>query len=255
MQLSAHRVSHRYASVPVLEDVSFRVDTGEILAVVGPSGSGKSTLLRILGGLEKPSAGGVTVSGDAPAGSLNPITFVFQDFALLPWRSVAQNVALPLWARGMSDVEQARIVGDVLARTGLSEFADAFPKQLSGGMKQRVAIARALAVRPAVMLLDEPLSALDAQTRELLLDDLLALSARERFAAVYVTHNLSEAVRLGARILVLSRRPGRVRMVVDVPVPLGERRADHPVLLTIQQQLWELLRNEARDADRELAHA
>lgn len=254
MQLSAHQVTHRYGPLSALENVSLRVGTGEILAVVGPSGSGKSTLLRILGGLEKPTEGIVTVSGDEPAGSLNLITFVFQDFALLPWRSVAQNVALPLWARGIVGAEQARIVDDALARTSLSEFANAFPRQLSGGMKQRVAIARALAVRPAVMLLDEPLSALDAQTRELLLEDLLALSARERFAAVYVTHNLSEAVRLGARILVLSRRPGRVRMVIDVPVPLAERRADHPVLLGIQQQLWEILRNEARDADRELAH-
>ncbi len=254
MYLSANHVFHHYGSLPVLEDVSLRVEPGEIVAIVGPSGSGKSTLLRMLGGLERPDAGNILLGGDAPADTLNPITFVFQDFALLPWRSVAGNVALPLEAKAVSASKRAEIIADVLSRTGLSDFADAFPKQLSGGMKQRVAIARALAMRPAILLMDEPLSALDAQTRELLLDDLVRLVETERFAGVYVTHNLAEAVRLGTRIMVLSRRPGRVRQVIPIDIPLPERRADHPEMIRIQQELWTLLRDEAREAEREVAH-
>jgi NitT/TauT family transport system ATP-binding protein len=144
--------------------------------------------------------------------------------------------------------DHATRVADVLARTRLSEFADALPRQLSGGMKQRVAIARALAVDPEVMLMDEPLSALDAQTRELLMDDLVRLWERERFTAVYVTHNLAEAVRLDHRIVVLSRRPGRIREVVEIDAPLVGRGA----MEEIQARLWDLMRDEARAADAEL---
>ncbi len=151
--------------------------------------------------------------------------------------------------------EREEIVADVLERTRLSDFRRAWPRQLSGGMKQRVAIARALAVRPAAMLMDEPLSALDAQTRELLMDDLVGLWARERFTAVYVTHNLAEAVRLGHRIVVLSRRPGRVREVVEVDAPLEGREPGDPRLEAMQRDLWAMLRDEAEAADRELADA
>ena len=251
MHLAAAGISHRYGGLTVLEDISFRVESGEVLAVVGPSGSGKSTLLRILGGLERPGAGQALTGGDAPQGCLNPVTYIFQDFALLPWRSAAQNIALPLEARGLSQAEQRTIIADVLARTGLADFASAYPKQLSGGMKQRVGIARALAVKPAILLMDEPLSALDAQTRELLLDDLVQLALNETFTGVYVTHNLSESARIASRIAVLSRRPGRLRAIIDVPVPLREREAGMPELVKIEQQLWDMLRDEARAADRE----
>ncbi|MCB1813061.1 MAG: ABC transporter ATP-binding protein, partial [Candidatus Competibacteraceae bacterium] len=194
-------------------DISLDIPAGQIVCLVGPSGCGKSTLLRFIGGLERPDAGTVLQIGEPPAQSLNPLTFVFQHFALLPWRSVAGNISLVLEDHGMRGAEAKKIIADVLARTRLSDFANALPKQLSGGMKQRVALARALAVNPAVMLLDEPLSALDSQTRELLMDDLVALWTRTPFTAVYVTHNLHEAVRLGHRIVVLSRRPGRIREV------------------------------------------
>src|SRR5581483_3068769 len=149
--------------------------------------------------------------------------YIFQDFALLPWRTVEGNVRLVLEDHGIGAAATREIVDDVLARTGLSDFRAAWPRQLSGGMKQRVAIARALSVRPAVMLMDEPLSSLDAQTRELLMDDLVELWARERFSACYVTHNLAEAVRLGHRIIVLSRRPGRIREEITIDIPLAER--------------------------------
>ncbi|MCE1236261.1 MAG: ABC transporter ATP-binding protein [Hyphomicrobiales bacterium] len=252
MDLLIENVGHSYGSVEVLRDVSLEIPRGEIVCLVGPSGCGKSTLLRFLGGLEQPSAGRVWLVGDPPADSLNPLTFVFQHFALLPWRTVEGNVRLVLEDHRLGHRETEEIVADVLARTRLSDFRKALPRQLSGGMKQRVAIARALAVRPAVMLLDEPLSALDSQTRELLLDDLVGLWTRQPFTAVYVTHNLAEAVRLGHRIVVLSRRPGRIRAVVSIDTPLAERRLGDPLLDARQQELWELMRDEAMAADREL---
>tara|TARA_R110002020_G_scaffold98736_4_gene234795 strand:- start:258 stop:1028 length:771 start_codon:yes stop_codon:yes gene_type:complete len=253
MELILDHVSHSYGNVEVLNDISLSVGSGEIVCIVGPSGCGKSTLLRILGGLEKPDAGAALIAGDPPADSLNPLTYVFQDFALLPWRTVEGNVSLVLEDHAIPKDRARAIIADVLARTKLSEFAGAWPRQLSGGMKQRVAIARALSVNPAVMLMDEPLSALDSQTRDLLMDDLVELWGQVGFSACYITHNLAEAVRLGHRIVMLSRRPGRIREIVDIDIPLNER-INHPAETTaIQRRLWEAMRDEARAADRELS--
>lgn len=252
MHLRLDCVSHSYGETEVLRDISLDVPQGRILCLVGPSGCGKSTLLRFLGGLELPSSGQVLQTGAPPPGCLNPLTYVFQDFALLPWRSVRGNVSLVLEDHGLGALARDAIVADVLARTKLSDFADALPKQLSGGMKQRVAIARALAVNPAVMLMDEPLSALDSQTRELLMDDLISLWARQPFTAVYVTHNLAEAVRLAHRIVVLSRRPGQIREVVEIDVPLDGRQYGDVELDRVQKHLWNVMRDEARAADAEL---
>ncbi len=252
MDLKADHIHHHYGDTEVLRDITLDIPSGQIVCIVGPSGCGKSTLLRLLGGLERPSGGEVLQVGAPPEGCLNPLTYIFQDFALLPWRSVAGNVSLVLEDHRLTAPERAEIIADVLARTKLSEFADALPKQLSGGMKQRVAIARALAVKPAVMLMDEPLSALDSQTRELLMDDLIALWTRQTFTAVYVTHNLAEAVRLGHKIVVLSRRPGQVREVVTLDQPLAERRYGDAALEAQQQHLWGLMRDEAAAADAEL---
>ncbi|MGY9037217.1 MAG: ABC transporter ATP-binding protein [Rhodobacterales bacterium] len=254
MDLRLANVSHYYGETEVLRDINLDIPSGQIVCIVGPSGCGKSTLLRMLGGLEQPTSGEVLQLGTPPAGCLNPLTYVFQDFALLPWRSVRGNVALVLEDHGLDAAARARIIDDVLARTKLTEFADALPKQLSGGMKQRVAIARALAVNPAVMLMDEPLSALDSQTRELLMDDLISLWTRQPFTAVYVTHNLAEAVRLGHKIVVLSRRPGQIREVVDLTTPLAERAYGDAALEAQQQHLWGLMREEAAAADAELIH-
>jgi len=252
MDIRLDGISHSYGETEVLRDISLDVASGQIVCLVGPSGCGKSTLLRFLGGLERPSAGRVLQLGTPPEGCLNPLTYVFQDFALLPWRSVRGNISLVLEDHGIRGAKAEEIIADVLARTKLTDFAKALPKQLSGGMKQRVAIARALAVKPAVMLMDEPLSALDSQTRELLMDDLIALWEHQPFTAVYVTHNLAEAVRLGHKIVVLSRRPGQIREVVEIEKPLSQRGYADPELEQVQKHLWNLMRDEARAADEEL---
>ena len=254
MDLRLAGVSHFYGETEVLRDITLDIPSGQIVCIVGPSGCGKSTLLRMLGGLEKPTKGDVLQLGSPPEGCLNPLTYIFQDFALLPWRSARGNVALVLEDHGLDEARRDRIIDDVLARTKLTEFADALPRQLSGGMKQRVAIARALAVNPAVMLMDEPLSALDSQTRELLMDDLINLWTRQPFTAVYVTHNLAEAVRLGHKIVVLSRRPGQIREIVDLTTPLADRAYGDADLEVQQQHLWGLMREEAAAADAELIH-
>jgi NitT/TauT family transport system ATP-binding protein len=252
MDLVVDNLSHRYGRLAVLDGISLTIRSGEIVAILGPSGCGKSTLLRMLGGLEKPSSGRIMMAGDPPADSLNPLTYVFQDFALVPWRTVAENVGMPLEHHPISESERGRRVLDALQRVNLAEFAKAYPKQLSGGMRQRTSIARALAVNPAVFLMDEPLSALDAQTRELLMADLMRLWSDTQFTAVYVTHNLTEAIRLGHRIVVLSRRPGRIREIISIDVPLAERRDGHPELVKASAQIWSLIRDEAAIADREL---
>ncbi len=255
MNLQLESISHRYGEVEVLRGIDLDIPAGRIVCIVGPSGCGKSTLLRLIGGLERPADGRVVQVGDPPADSLNPLTYIFQDFALLPWRTVERNVSLVLEDHALPAGQAEAIIADVLARTRLSDFRTALPKQLSGGMKQRVAIARALAVNPAVMLMDEPLSALDSQTRELLMDDLVALWDRTPFTAVYVTHNLAEAVRLGHSIVVLSRRPGTIRDVVEIDRPLTGRGLGDAELEAHQQHLWELMRDEARAADEELLDA
>src|SRR3954447_18538227 len=257
MDLIADHISHRFGALEVLDNVSFQVASGEVVAIVGPSGCGKSTLLQVLGGLLRPSAGQAQLRGAPPANSLNPLTFVFQDFALLPWCTVEENVEFPLVHTALGISDRRAVVGDALRRTGLTDFLGAYPKQLSAGMRQRVGIARALAVRPAILLMDEPLSALDSQTRELLMEDFISLLADGSMGAVYVTHNLEEAVRLADRIVVLSRRPGRVREVVTIPMTRGERGeiAAREKLLALQSQLWSLIREEAIDAEREVQHA
>lgn len=257
MDLIADHISHRFGALDVLDDVSFAVRAGEVVAIVGPSGCGKSTLLSILGGLLLPSRGAAQLRGAPPPDGLNPLTFVFQDFALLPWCTVEENVAFPLEHTGFGASARRAVVDDALRRTGLSDFRGAWPKQLSGGMRQRVGIARALAVRPAILLMDEPLSALDAQTRELLMEDFIRLLADGSMGAVYVTHNLEEAVRLADRIVVLSRRPGRVRETVTVPMTRGARVAPEAraALTKLQDELWSLIRKEAIDAEREVQNA
>ena len=255
MDLHIENISHSYEKLEVLKDINLFIKEKEIVCIVGPSGCGKSTLLRLIGGLEKPSKGKVMQIGEPSKASLNPLTYIFQDFALLPWKNVYDNIALVLENHNLSKNEIDAIIEDVLKRTKLSDFEKALPKQLSGGMKQRVAIARALSVKPSVLLMDEPLSALDSQTRELLLEDLISLWEKEKFTAVYVTHNLSEAVRLGHKIVVLGNRPGQIQKIIDINIPLNERKNHMLELDEKQKELWDMMREEALNADKEILHA
>jgi len=252
MNIKIKNLNHSYDGSKVLSNINLKIMDGQILSIIGPSGCGKSTLLRLIGGLEEPSSGEVIQIGTPPTDCLNAMTYIFQDFALLPWRTVKENISLVLEDHSISSEVKSSVINDVLERTKLIDFTDALPKQLSGGMKQRVAIARALAVNPAVLLMDEPLSALDSQTRELLLEDFVNLWCRKPFTAVYITHNLSEAVRLGHKIIVLSRRPGKIIETINIDKPISDRKLIDKDLDEYQKNLWNIMHDEARAADAEL---
>ncbi|MGC1579659.1 MAG: ATP-binding cassette domain-containing protein [Beijerinckiaceae bacterium] len=254
-RLRLERVSHQFGSNFVLDDITLDIAAGEVVALVGPSGCGKSTLLNILGGLLLPTKGRVLMQGETRPDCLNPLTYVFQDFALLPWRTVAGNISLVLEDKMRDEPTRRERIGEMLHLTGLADFANAYPKQLSGGMRQRVGIARALAVRPACLFMDEPLSALDAQTRALLLEEFALLIARAAITTVYVTHNLNEALRLAHRVVVLSRRPGRIKAIVEIDRPIEARQEGDADLVAAEKRLWSMIRDEASAADRELDHA
>jgi NitT/TauT family transport system ATP-binding protein len=204
---------------PVLNDVRFELADGSVTAIVGPNGSGKSTLLRLIAGLITPDGGTVALDGKHVEAADPRVGLVFQEPRLLPWRRAIDNVALPLELAGADKPVRRALATDLLALVGLDGFAEAYPHQLSGGMRQRVAIARALARDPSVLLLDEPFSALDSLTRERFNAELLDLWARTGTTIVLVTHSVSEAVFLADTVLVLSPRPGTVVARVAVPLP------------------------------------
>ena len=204
-------------SVRALDALSLSVAEGEPVAVIGPSGCGKSTLLLIAAGLLKPTEGTVRVGGSAVDGPRRETALILQDFGLLPWKTVAANAALGLTVRGVARADARTRAADALERVGIAEFARAYPGELSGGMRQRLALARAVALDADLLLMDEPLSALDALKREDLQDVLLELWQRRGHAQVLVTHSIEEAVFLGRRVVVMSPRPGRVSAVVENP--------------------------------------
>ncbi|PPR64353.1 MAG: Bicarbonate transport ATP-binding protein CmpD [Alphaproteobacteria bacterium MarineAlpha3_Bin7] len=249
MELVVEGVSKTYDDLLVLNQIDLTADEGQIVCIIGPSGCGKSTLLRLMGGLEEPSSGNIKTRGSPPSDCLNALTFIFQDFSLLPWRTVESNISLVLEDHPISNKEKQEIINSVLQRTNLSEFSKRWPRELSGGMKQRVGIARALAVNPSILLMDEPLSALDSQTSEILLNDLIDLWDKQRFTSIYITHNLSEAIRIGHKIVVMSRRPGEVRETVNIEKALKERELRN---IELEKYLWDLLKEEAVAAEREI---
>ena len=214
VQLQA--VQQRFGALQVLAGIDLAVLPGEFVALLGPSGCGKSSVLRLVAGLDEPSAGQVQAPARAP-GPDGGTAFVFQEPTLMPWASVFDNVWLPLRLQGMARAEAAPRIGAVLARVGLADFAMARPAELSGGMKMRASIARALVTQPRVLLMDEPFAALDDLTRQRLNAELLQWWARERMAALFVTHSVAEAVFLSQRVLVMAPRPGRI--VAEVVVP------------------------------------
>ena len=241
-------------TVTALDDISLEIPAGEFSVLVGPSGCGKSTLLDLLAGLSAPSAGTIRLDGAPVRGPGLDRGVVFQQYALLPWRSARGNVEFGLEALGLSRRERRDRAGYYLDLVGLAGFADRHPHELSGGMKQRVAIARSLAVDPDVLLMDEPFAALDAQTRETLQDELLRIWVRTGKTIVFITHAIDEAVFLGRRVTVLTSRPARVKQVV--PIELGDRHETEdlrstPEFARYRHEVWAALRDEVRRADRQ----
>jgi NitT/TauT family transport system ATP-binding protein len=206
-------------SAPVLVDVELDVAERELLCILGPSGCGKSTLLNIVAGFVQPSGGAVLVDGQPVTGPGAERGVVFQEYVLFPWLTVAGNVEFGLVLKGTPADERRRTVGRYLELVGLGGHADKFPVQLSGGMKQRVAIARALANNPAIILMDEPFGALDAQTREVLQDELSRIQRVEHKTILFVTHSIREAVYLADRVLVMTSAPGRVKEIFPIELP------------------------------------
>ncbi len=242
-RIDAQRVSHQFdvsgSALPVLDNVDLHLRPGEFVALLGPSGCGKSTLLRLVAGLEPASAGSLTHDG-------HPITrpdpsriVVFQDPTLFPWRTVRDNVALGLQARGVLSTQAARI-DEALALVGLTEFASAHPHQLSGGMAQRVALARALVNDPSLLVLDEPLGKLDSLTRMTMQGELVALWQRAGFSALLVTHDVEEALFMAQRVIVLSNRPARILAEFDNDLPYPRHRG-HPRLAELRHEALRLL--------------
>ena len=242
-RIDVRNVSHRFtfqgAALPVLQDVDFAVEPGEFVALLGPSGCGKSTLLRLVAGLDTPVQGSVHADGAVIEGPDPSRVVVFQDPTLFPWRTVRDNVALGLQARGVLSTQAAR-VDEALALVGLTEFANAHPHQLSGGMAQRVALARALVNDPSLLVLDEPLGKLDSLTRMTMQGELVALWQRAGFSALLVTHDVEEALFMAQRVIVLSNRPARILAEFDNDLPYPRHRG-HPRLAELRHEALRLL--------------
>jgi ABC-type nitrate/sulfonate/bicarbonate transport system ATPase subunit len=243
-EISKSFTSSSRGRLEVLRTVTFDVSPGEIVAIVGPSGSGKSTLLNIAAGLMMPDRGRVLVMGQDTAGTVDwkCVGYMFQDDRLLPWRVAWRNVALALEARPSPAAERTRRAHAELELVGLGEFADAYPHQLSGGMRSRVALARSLATDPHILLMDEPFSRLDAQTRATMHRELLRIHGLRRMSVLFVTHDVEEAVVLAHRIVVLSARPGRVRRQIDLDLP--QPRVGMPEAVALTNELRALLEAE-----------
>ncbi len=221
--ISLHGVTKNYetarGTVISLDNVDLEVGKGEFITLVGASGCGKTTILNLMAGLLKPTSGQVLVNGEAVNGPGPDRGVIFQQYALFPWLNAIQNVAFGLQLQGMGKQERLALAQRYLDLVGLGDFAKALPKELSGGMKQRCAIARAYAVNPSILLMDEPFGALDALTRVQMQDDLLHTWEQERRTAVFITHDVDEAVYLASRVIVMSPRPGRISQIIDIPLP------------------------------------
>jgi ABC-type nitrate/sulfonate/bicarbonate transport system ATPase subunit len=229
-----------------LADVDLSIADGELVTIVGPSGCGKSTLLMLIAALIRPTSGSVRLDGKPVAAPGPDRALVFQDFALLPWRTVLDNVALGLELKGVGAAERRATARRHIAMVGLAAFERAYPHQLSGGMRQRVGIARALAVEPQVLLMDEPFGALDAQIRQVMGSELLRIWERGRKTILFVTHDIDEAIYLADRTIVMSASPGRV--IADIPIKLARPRPleirNEPAFTAYRQRIWDLLQQE-----------
>jgi NitT/TauT family transport system ATP-binding protein len=249
-EVAVRGVERHFGDVRALAATDLTLEAGSFTALVGPSGCGKSTLLDIIGGLQTPSTGEVHFDGAPQQGPRRQTGIIFQEAAVLPWRTVLDNAAFALETQGVAKGERRRIAADTLRRVGLSNFADAYPHQLSGGMRQRTAIARVLSTNPDLILADEPFGALDEQTRTVLGLELLRVVGEARTTVLFVTHSISEAVLLADRILVMSARPGTV--IDDMPVDLPAERSPDllgaPEAARLVERVWQRIRGEAERA-------
>jgi NitT/TauT family transport system ATP-binding protein len=232
---------------PILTGIDVSIRKGEFLSVVGPSGCGKTSLLNLAAGLLSPNAGRITYAGKPVTGPRQDIAIVFQDYgkALLPWRTASGNIALALEAMGYPKEKRTERIAELLALIGLSQHADKFPNQLSGGMQQRLQIARCLAQDPAVLLMDEPFGALDAMTRQALQDEVLAIAARTGATVLFITHDLEEAIYLGDRVIAMRPNPGRFELSFDVDMPRPRDQLttrERPEFLRMRRELFDLIR-------------
>ena len=235
--------------LPVVEDLSLAVAPLEFVALLGPSGCGKSTLLRIVDGLIPADTGTVWLDGTDVTGMPGRGRgMVFQTFDLLPWRTALENVEFGLEIQGMAKAERRTLARRYVERVGLGGFEEAFPHQLSGGMQQRIGIARAFAIRPEVLLMDEPFGALDVQTRDIMQDELLRIWEGEQKTVMFVTHGIEEAIYLADRIIVFSPRPARVEREIRVPFgrPRHEAMKTETPFLELRREIWEILKKGAR---------
>lgn len=231
-------------ALTALVNINLTIAARECLCLLGPSGCGKTTLLKMIAGLLFPTSGEVRIDGAPVTGPGQDRAMVFQNFALLPWANVLENIAFGLELRGMPKGERLRAAQELARVVGLEGFERHYPKHLSGGMQQRVGLARALAVQPRILLLDEPFSALDAQTRRLLQEDFAAMQERAPRTVVFVTHSMDEAVRLGDRVALMSPRPGHIQEIISVPLPQPrsfelEKDARY---IELKEYLWTQLR-------------
>ncbi|GED30209.1 MULTISPECIES: ABC transporter ATP-binding protein [Brevibacillus] len=244
-------VDSKKREVTALTNINFSIEKEEFVVLVGPSGCGKSTLLNIVGGLMSPTSG--TVYFEGTNGKKPSLGIVFQEIALFPWRSVYENVIFGLEEAGASKQEQQEKGKQYIEMVGLSGFENAYPKQLSGGMRQRAGIARALAIEPDLLLMDEPFSALDAQTRTIMQEELLTIWNRTKLSTLYVTHNIQEAVYLADRVIVLSRHPGQIKSIIQIDMPkIGRDQEQYRAQFEqYADQIWQLIRHDAQEASRE----
>ncbi|MFD0676113.1 MULTISPECIES: ABC transporter ATP-binding protein [unclassified Paenibacillus] len=257
MRIVVNNVEKRFVDtkkreVTALQNINFTIEEQEFVVLVGPSGCGKSTLLNIVGGLLSPSSGEVYFEGMTSQKEPR-LGIVFQEIALFPWRTVYENVVFGLEEQGASKQEQREKGQHFIDLVGLTGFESAYPKQLSGGMRQRAGIARALAVEPDLLLMDEPFSALDAQTRTLMQEELLSIWNRTRLSTLYVTHNIQEAVYLADRVIVLSRHPGQIKEVIQIDLPrMGRDQEQHRAAFErYADEIWQLIRHDAQEALKE----
>lgn len=254
-EVEVRGVERHFGDVHALATTNLTLDAGSFTALVGPSGCGKSTLLDIIGGLQTPSSGEVSFNGTKQSGPRRQTGIVFQEAAVLPWRTVLDNAAFALETQGVPKRERRRIAEDTLRRVGLSHFAGAYPHQLSGGMRQRTAIARVLSTQPDLILADEPFGALDEQTRTVLGLELLKVARDSQTTVLFVTHSISEAVLLSDRVLVMSARPGTILddFAVDLPAERSPDLLGSPEAARLVEQVWQKIRGEAERAMAEQA--